>query len=156
MTNDAAPAAPQGRPQLRVNAQYVKDLSFENPGAPATMVQRQNAPEIGLDVNVDIRRVAERSFEVTLHIHAKAEDKGDTLFLVELAYAGVFSMEFQDEEQLNQILMMYCPNLLFPFARQIVASTTSQGGFPPLMLEPIDFSRLYAQHKAGDAEAAHA
>lgn len=148
---DETPAVPASSPQLRVNAQYIKDLSFENPGAPATLRARKDAPNIELDVNIDITRVGDNSYEVALKINAGAKADEDQLFLIELIYAGVFTLETEDREQLEQILMMYCPNLLFPFARQVIASTAAQGGFPPLMLEPIDFTRLYATHKAQEA-----
>lgn len=145
--NSSTDAAQQA-PKLQVNAQYIKDLSFENPGAPGTLRPREEGPKIDLDVNIDISRVADYSYEVALKINAGAKSADETFFLVELVYAGVFTLETEDREQLEPVLMMYCPNLLFPFARQIIATTTSQGGFPPLMLEPIDFSRLYANHKA--------
>ncbi|MET0155223.1 MAG: protein-export chaperone SecB [Rickettsiales bacterium] len=141
------------RPQLRVNAQYVKDLSFENPHAPASLARSESAPKISIDVGVDVRQVADHSFEVTLTIRAGAENaKKEPVFLVELAYAGVFTVDSTDKERRDQLLAMYCPSLLFPFARQIIADAVSQGGFPALMLEPIDFSRLYAKRKPDEEE----
>jgi len=154
----AAPK-PENRPQLRVNAQYIKDLSFENPNAPASLVRPESAPKINIDVGVDVKQIAEFSFEVALRIRAGAENaKQQPVFLVELSYAGVFSIEIDDKEQRDQLLTMYCPSLLFPFARQIIADSVSQGGFPALMLEPIDFSRIYAKRREGEEsdEVGHA
>ena len=143
--------AGEARTQLRVNAQYIKDLSFENPNAPASLVRPDSAPKINLDVGVDVKQIGDNAFEVTLKVHAGAENaKQEPVFLVELAYAGVFTIEASDKEHRDQMLTMYCPTLLFPFARQIIAESVSQGGFPALMLEPIDFSRIYAKHRESE------
>lgn len=154
--SDTATAAANGpqqaqAPRLRINAQYIKDLSFENPNAPGSLRPRDKAPKIDLDVNIDIAKVAEHSYEVALRVKADAKHEEEQLFIAELVYGGVFTLETEDQNQLEQVLMMYCPNLLFPFARQILANAATQGGFPPLMLEPIDFSALYARHKAQHA-----
>lgn len=132
--------------QIVINAQYIKDLSFENPGAPGSLVGNKENPKIDVSVDVQIQKLAESSFEVTLVVSANAGIKDKKLFLVELSYAGIFSINVPEEE-LEPVLMIYCPNMLFPYARRIVSDSVRDGGFPPLMLDPIDFAMLYQQHK---------
>ncbi|HEY2444756.1 MAG TPA: protein-export chaperone SecB [Rhizomicrobium sp.] len=139
------PEGPQVR--MQVVGQYVKDLSFENPGAPMNLTAR---PGIDLGVDLQARRLDAEHFEVELklRVSAKAEDK--TLFLLELAYGGLFLIQNAPEEILQQILLIDGPHILFPFARRIVADVVRDGGMPPLMIEPIDFAGLY---RAKTAEA---
>ena len=141
------PTAAPGAPQLRIQilGQYVKDLSFENPGAPSNMAAR---PQIDLGVDLQARRLDAERFEVELklRVSAKAEDK--SLFLLELAYGGLFMIQNAPEEILQQILLIDGPHLLFPFARRIVADAVRDGGMPPLMIEPIDFASLYRARMA--------
>ena len=136
-------------PNLQIVGQYIKDLSFENPGAPAGLTQR---PEIEFGIDVQARRGDEQHFEVELkmRVHAKGEDR--QLFLLELAYAGLFQVQNVPEEALQPILLIQAPHMLFPFARRIVADVVRDGGMPPLMIEPIDFVALY-QAKMGQAGA---
>lgn len=132
---------PEGTPlRIQIVGQYVKDLSFENPGAPASMAAR---PQIDLGVDLQARRLDAERFEVELklRVNAKAEEK--PLFLLELAYGGLFMIQNAPEEILQQILLIDGPHLLFPFARRIVADAIRDGGMPPLMIEPIDFAALY-------------
>jgi preprotein translocase subunit SecB len=136
----------QAQRQVVINAQYIKDLSFENPGAPSSLVGNKETPKIDVSVDVQIQKLAESSFEVTLVVSANANVNAKKLFLVELSYAGVFSINVPEEE-LEPVLMIYCPNMLFPYARRIVSDSVRDGGFPPLMLDPIDFAMLYQQHK---------
>jgi preprotein translocase subunit SecB len=121
-------------------AQYIKDLSFENPGAPALMSQ---APNIDLGVDLQARRGDAEHFEVELklRVNAKAGDK--TVFLLELAYAGLFRVVGIPEDMLQPLLLIQAPHMLFPFARRIVADVVRDGGMPPLMVDPIDFAALY-------------
>ncbi len=142
---DAA-ADPSTLPQLLVRGQYTKDLSFENPGAPQSLVETGTAPDIQVNVNVNAERVEEDAFEVILSISGEAKSGEKTLFLVELAYAGLFSVSNVPDDQLQPLLLIECPRILFPFARNIVADATREGGFPPLFLQPIDFTQLYLQH----------
>jgi preprotein translocase subunit SecB len=135
-------------PQLNVLAQYIKDLSFENPNAPKSLEPRQQAPEISIEVNVEAKQFTEADFEVGLHIEGKAIESGFVLFQFELAFAGVFRLQNISQQDLHPIVMIECPRLLFPFARQIVADAVRNGGFPPLLLEPIDFVSLYRQRIA--------
>ncbi|MDA5192373.1 protein-export chaperone SecB [Govanella unica] len=141
--------------QVGVLAQYVKDLSFENPGAPASLQKLGEVkPQIDVGVNVNARRVADDRFEVDLQITAKALQDNDPAFLVELLYSGIFAAVNMPDEALQPFLLIECPRILFPFARRIIADVTRDGGFPPLLLEPIDFATLYRQHLAqAQAEA---
>jgi preprotein translocase subunit SecB len=131
----------QAMPNLQVVAQYIKDLSFENPGAPAGLTTAR--PQIDLGVDLQARRGDSEHFEVEmkLRVNAKADDK--PLFLLELAYAGLFRLTNIPDEALQQILLIQAPFMLFPFARRIVADVVRDGGMPPLMIEPIDFVALY-------------
>lgn len=148
----AAPAAENGQaPQLSILTQYVKDLSFESPGAPTSLRAREKAPAININVNVNANPVGEGDYDVVLTLTAKAEDGKDILFNVELVYGGIFRVKGFQQEHLLPVLFIECPRLLFPFARQIVAECTRNGGFPPLMIDPIDFARMFQQRMAEEA-----
>jgi preprotein translocase subunit SecB len=130
-------------PQVGVISQYVKDFSFENPNAPA-VYQWQNQPKIDIQFNIGANQVGEDVHEVVLKIDVRAEaEGGQVAFVVELAYAGLFGLRNVPEEQLQPFLLAEAPRILFPFARRILADAVRDGGFPPLMLEPIDFGGLY-------------
>jgi preprotein translocase subunit SecB len=126
-----------------INMQYVKDLSFENPRAPQVFTSNDRAPQVQVNVDVGARQVAENVYEITLVLNAEAKAGEDTVFVVELTYAGLFTVPPLPQEQLRPLLLIECPRLLFPFARAIVADATRDGGFPPLMINPIDFAALY-------------
>ena len=134
------------QPSLNVLAQYVKDLSFESPGAPNSLRGRDKAPGIAINVNVNANPLSDKQFDVNLTLNAKASFDQEVLFNVELIYGGVFRMKNIPENQLAPLLLVECPRLIFPFARQILASVTQQGGFPPLMMEPVDFNAIYMQN----------
>jgi preprotein translocase subunit SecB len=149
----AAPApgqAPVG-PQLNVLAQYTKDLSFENPNAPKSLGQPPQPPQINIQINVNPNQLSNTDYEVELKLEGKAEVSGSVLFNFELIYAGVFRLQNIPQDQVGPIVMIECPRLLFPFAREIVAGAVIQGGFPPLLLDPVDFVTLYRQ-KVGQAQ----
>ncbi len=148
-----AQGAQQVRPQLGIRSQYVKDLSFENPSAPERPPEAERAPEIQVNVQVEARRLEETTFEVTLQITANARHEGKPVFLTELSYAGLFTFIGIPQEALEIALLVECPRLLFPFARRIVADVTRDGGFPPLLLAPIDFLALYRDRQAQAAQA---
>ena len=139
--NGAAPA-------LNVLAQYVKDLSFESPGAPLTLRPRDKAPNININVNVNANPLSETDFDVVLTLDAKATDGKETLFASELVYGGVFRITGFPQEHMLPLLFIECPRLLFPFARQIIAEATRNGGFPPLMIDPIDFAGMFQKRLA--------
>ncbi len=136
------------QPQVIINAQYIKDLSFESPKSPLSLVNIKTAPKIDLSVDINVQKATENDYEVTLKINAKANNEADNLFVVELLYSGMFSLtNIPDEAQKEQVLLIYCPSLIFPFARRVIADVTRDGGFQPLMINPIDFASLYAQQK---------
>ena len=141
-------AAPQATPQLLVLAQFIKDLSFENPNAPRSLQQTGQQPQINITVNVNANPLSETDVEVLLRLEGKAESGGSVLFNVELTFGGVFRLQNVPQENVHPLLMIECPRLLFPFAREIVATAVRNGGFPPLLLDPIDFVALYQSRVA--------
>ena len=145
--NGAATGA--GAPVIRVLAQYVKDLSFENPGLFSGQ-QGNTAPEIelGIDVRVEPGPPQDHVFAVELRLSAKAKRQESIVFIAELIYVGVFQLQDSRREDMEAILLIECPRLLFPFARRIIADITREGGHPPLMIDPIDFVGLYRQQRA--------
>lgn len=144
--------ADDARPPLIINNQYIKDLSFEAPGVPKIFEQIQSAtPDIGVNVNVQARPLDDTRFEVSLQTRAECKAGGSMAFLVELTYCGVFTVNVA-AEHLRPVLLIECPRLLFPFARHIIANATRDGGFPPLLLGPIDFVSMY-QRQMQDAAA---
>ena len=140
-------------PQLNVLAQYIKDVSFENPNAPKSLQPGQQQPTINIQINVNANNLSEQEFEVTLSVEGKAETAGKVMFSFELAYAGVFRIVNVPQENLHPLVMIECPRLLFPFAREIIATAVRDGGFPPLMLDPVDFVGLYRQNMERQAAA---
>lgn len=145
---EAAKAGNGAQPSLNILAQYVKDLSFESPGAPNSLRGRENAPGININVNVNANPISDTEFDVNLTINAKAGADKDVLFNVELVYGGVFRLNGFPQEHTLPILFIECPRLLFPFARQIIAECTRNGGFPPLMIDPIDFAQMFQARMA--------
>ena len=140
-----APAAPQGQqqPGIHVLGQYIKDLSFENPGAPRSLRQSDKQTQLEVNVNVNAKPQSQSDFEIELKIEGRAVRGDETLFIVEVTYAGLFQLRGVPQEHIQPLVLIECPRLLFPFARQIVADATRQGGFPPLMIDPVDFTALY-------------
>jgi preprotein translocase subunit SecB len=128
---------------LSINGQYVKDLSFENPNPIKNLTPNKDQPEIIVNVDVQATPVAEKSFEVVLSVLAETRRQKERIFLIELSYAGVFTLNNTDKEHVRPLLLIECPRLLFPFARSIIAEITREGGYPPLSLAPIDFADLY-------------
>ena len=139
-------------PSLNALAQYAKDISFENPNAPRSLTPQESGPQISIQVNVNAKQLAETDFEVDLTLEGDAKVGNDVLFAFELTYSGVFRVQNIPQEQVHPIVMIECPRLLFPFARQIVAEAVRNGGFPPLYIDPIDFVGLYRQ-KAAESQA---
>ena len=132
-------------PSLNILAQYIKDLSFENPGAPRSLQAREKAPAININVNVNANPLTDNDFDVVLTLTAEAKDGDKVLFATELVYGGVFRITGFPQEHMLPLLFIECPRLLFPFARQILADMTRNGGFPPLLVDPVDFTQLYRQ-----------
>src|ERR1700689_3300515 len=157
MTNgNGAPPEAALPPQLNVLAQYTKDLSFENPNAPGSLAPQPQQPSINIQINVSANNIAENEFEVTLLVEGKAENSGKVMFSFDLAYAGVFRILNVPKENLHPLVMIECPRLLFPFASGFIATSVSDGGFPPLMLDPVDFVGLSRQNMDPRAAAAQA
>ncbi len=133
-------------PQIQVLAQYVKDLSFENPSAPMSLGGQKPALEVGVDVQA--RGLGVDQYEVMIRVRADAKAATQTVFVCELSYAGVFLLKGIPQENIQPLILIECPRLLFPFARRVVADVTRDGGFPPLLLDPIDFAALYRMQLA--------
>ena len=155
MADNGDGANNEALPQLNVLAQYTKDLSFENPNAPKSLGPQEQGPNINIQVNVNARQLAEGEFEVNLLLEGSALSKETVLFKFELDYAGIFRVRNIPEAELHAVVMIECPRLLFPFARQIIADAVRDGGFPPLFIDPIDFVALYRQRVA-EMQAANA
>ncbi|GAB4171647.1 MAG: protein-export chaperone SecB [Thalassobaculales bacterium] len=141
------PAEQQAAP-IQVLTQYVRDLSFENPNAPESLVADGEQPAVQVSVDVTARRVQDNLFEVALAIGVDAKRGGKPMFLCEVTYAGAFVVQGVAEEHLHPFLLIEGPRLLFPFARAIVNEAVRDGGFPPIMLQPIDFAALYRSRQA--------
>ena len=156
MADETPNAAPEGiqpngadtAPQIGMIAQYVKDLSFENPNAPG-IYQQQVQPQIDVQFHISVAPVADDVHEVSMKIEVRAQGEANaTIFAVELVYAGLFGARNIAPEALSPFLYAEAPRLLFPFARQVISSAVTDGGFPPLLLDPIDFGGLYMQSAA--------
>jgi preprotein translocase subunit SecB len=150
----------QTTPPLVVNIQYVKDLSFEVPGAPHIYSQLKAQPQVSINLDVQARRVQEgqSTYEVSIIIRAEAHDTASqtngqastpppTVFVAELTYAGVFTLAGLPENAIEPVLLVECPRILFPFARNILSDVTRDGGFPPVLLQPIDFVALWQSRR---------
>jgi preprotein translocase subunit SecB len=144
---EALDTQPGGTPQIQVLAQYVKDLSFENPAAPMSLQPGQK-PALEVGVDVQARGLGVDQYEVLIRVRADAKAASQTVFVCELSFAGVFLLKGIPQENVQPLLLIECPRLLFPFARRVVADVTRDGGFPPLMLDPIDFAALYRMQMA--------
>lgn len=154
--DNGAAAAQGGAPSLSVLTQYVKDLSFENPNSPNSLLPKEKQPEISININVNANPLSETDFEVVLHLEAKAGQGKDMMFNCDLTYGGIFRLTNIPEEAKHAAVLIECPRMLFPFARQIVSDATRNGGFPPLMIDPVDFARLYQTRMAAAQKEAEA
>jgi len=140
--------AADATPGVRVLAQFIRDLSFENPRAPESLRTNLVQPQIDLNVEMNARVRPDGLFEVDLKLTATAHNEGQPNFQVELLYGGLFQIGGVAEADLEPVLLIECPRFLFPFARRIIADVTADGGFPPFMLDPIDFAAVYAARRA--------
>jgi preprotein translocase subunit SecB len=151
---DPAASIPAGSVAVSVITQYLKDLSFESPRAPEVFRQSaQQPPKVQVNVDVKARTVGQDHYEVVLILNAEAKINDAVAFVVEAEYAGLFAVQGLTQEQMGPFLLIECPRLLFPFLRQIVSDATRNGGFPPLMISPIDFLALYRRQARAAAEA---
>lgn len=154
--------APQG-PQISLQKIYLKDASFESPKAPLIFQNNDWQPEVNLQVNTETAPLDDNTFEVNLTLTASALQGEETVYLVEIKQAGVFTLQgFDDKQQLQQVLATFCPSNLFPYAREAISGLVEKGGFPQLLLQPINFDALYQQHlqklqatEQADTEVAH-
>ncbi len=135
----------EARPQLSITAQYIKDLSFENPNAPQSLAPPHEQPQIDIGVKVESKPLAPMNYEVSLHFNVTAKQDSSTLFVVELDYGAVCALQNVPEENVEAVCMVECARLIFPFARRVIADATRDGGFPPMLIGPIDFATLYRQ-----------
>ena len=131
--------------RILVHTQYIKDLSFENPNAPRILMEGSTQPDVEITVNVGAQLFHENQYEVSLSLAAKASSEETTLFLVDLTYAGLVTPEGANTDEINPLIMIEAPRLLFPFARAIISDATRDGGFMPLNIQPVDFVAVY-QH----------
>lgn len=138
--SDEAARAPR---QIVVHAQYIKDVSFENPNAPDILINPPSQPDVEIGVNVGARGLNSEQYEVLLSLSARAKTEDKSLFLAELTYAAIVSAPGTDREELNPLIMIEAPRLMFPFARAIISDMTRDGGFMPLSIQPIDFVAVY-------------
>lgn len=151
-TPDQAAGAALGQ-QLIINAQYIKDLSFENPRAPQSLMQQAAPPSVEINIDVKAQSIGPDAYEVVLTLKASASVQNDTLFLIELTYGAIATIRNVPPQIMPQIVLVETPRLMFPFARNIIAETTRDGGFPPLMINPVDFAELLRRNQAaGGAE----
>jgi preprotein translocase subunit SecB len=140
-------------PSINAMVQYIKDFSFENPNAPRSLGPQEKAPNIAIQVNVNAKQIAETDFEVNILLEGSAEADPGVLFKFDLDYAGLFRLNNIAPGDMHPVVMIECPRLLFPFARQIVAEAVRSGGFPPLYIDPIDFAALYRKRLTDMAAA---
>ena len=150
-TTGDAPQAQNGQdsgPGIRILAQYVRDFSFENPNAPESLRADGAQPNIDMNVEMSARSREDGLFEVDLKLSAKAVRGETAIFVVELVFGGLFAIEGVSAEDLEPVLLIECPRFLFPFARRLIADVTSEGGYPPFLIDPIDFAGVYAARKA--------
>lgn len=152
--NNAAEAGESTQPQINVLGQYIKDLSFENPSAPRSL-RTTAKPGIQINFNVQAQPMGEELFEVSLTLEANAQAEDEVIYKLELVYAGGFRLHNLPREAIQPVLFIECPALLFPFVRRLVADMTREGGFPPLLIDPIDFASLYRQRMMQSQSAAN-
>src|SRR5271154_2710906 len=153
-TEGAAPAQPNQEngavapPGIRILAQYIRDLSFENPRAPDSLRATGVQPQIELGVEMNARQRNDDLFEVDMKLTATAQNDGGPVFQIELLYGGLFEILGVSPQDMEPVLLIECPRFLFPFARRVISDLTADGGFPPFMLDPIDFAGVYAARRA--------
>lgn len=143
---DQASQGAQEGPRVNVIGQYIKDLSFENPNAPQSFQEPGDNPNLQLNFNVSANRIGEDTYEVTLHFEGEAKTEETGIYQLDLVYAGIFRVQNFPQERLRPLLFIDCPATLFPFVRRLIADLTREGGYPPLLIDPIDFAALYRRN----------
>lgn len=135
-------------PSIQVIGQYLKDLSFESPKAPVSLKSPGENPNLHIDINVNITKLGENEYESAIQLKSHASNDDGTIYMLEVVYAGAFQIKNLPEDALEPVLLINCPTILYPFLRRIISEMTQEGGFPPLLLDPIDFATLYKQRKS--------
>lgn len=133
--------------QAQIVGQYIKDLSFENPSVGRPIKDKDEQPNLEVQINVNAKHLSDNHFESAIEFKALAANSSGTIYDLELIYAGLFRVKNIPEDSLDVFLLVHCPTLVFPFLRRLVADITREGGFPPLFLDPVDFGALYAHNK---------
>ena len=151
--NPEAGAGPEGEPQAAAIAQYIKDLSVESPNSPQVF-QWQTQPQVDVQFNINVDRIADEVHEIVLRINVSAKSDQGPHFLVDLSYAGLFGLRNFPDEALGPFMLVDAPQLIFPFARQVIAEAVQNTGFPPLLLEPIDFGRAFVAQMEAQSDNA--
>lgn len=146
--------AQQAAVQAQVVGQYIKDLSFENPNVGKLLGPKGDGPNIKVEVHVDATKVGDEVYESAINFKATAANKEMTFYDLEIVYAGLFRLQNIPEQALEPFLLINCPTLIFPFLRRIIADVTREGGFPPLLMDPIDFAQLFMRRQKEIAAAA--
>jgi preprotein translocase subunit SecB len=141
--------ATDGGPQIkaRVLAQYIKDLSFENPNVHRLFENPGSSPNLQIEVNVNVAKMKDKVFESAIEFKAQASNDGGVVYDLELSYAGLFEIDSMPDQMVEPFLLVNCPTLIFPYLRRLVQDLTREGGFPPLVLDPIDFGGLYVSRQ---------
>lgn len=151
-TPDTTPATDaNAKPSMALRAQYIKDLSFENPRAPASLFGLKEAPQMEVSINLGAQKLDENVVELAMQISVRAIAEKTTIFLTDIVYAGVLELRNIPENQQEQAIFIAGAQLVYPFARRVVADVTRDGGFPSLQLEPIDFAQMYAERRNRNA-----
>ena len=145
---EATPEGAEGQSGIRILAQFVRDFSFENPLAPDSLRAGAAQPAIDMGVEMNARGRPDGLFEVDLKLSARALREEQAVFHVEVVYGGLFHIEGVAEADLEPVLLIECPRFLFPYARRLISDVTAEGGFPPFLIDPIDFAGVYAARKA--------
>lgn len=153
LDGQALPNGADTSPGIRILAQFIRDLSFENPRAPESLRAGAAQPQIELGVEMNARGRDDGLYEVDLKLSATAQRDNEAVFHIELLYGGLFQIQGIPDADLEPVLLIECPRFMFPFARRIIADLTSEGGFPPFMLDPIDFAGVYVARQAQAAGA---
>ena len=152
-SNGAANGQQQSQAQLSLQKVYVKDVSFEAPGAPQIFQVQANQPNVELNLSQRVTQLGESAFEVVLSVTATCKIEDKTAYLAEVHQAGIFGLSGFDQAGRDAVLQTYCPNVLFPYARQVVSDLVQNGGFPPFFLQPINFEALYAEQQRRRTDA---
>lgn len=144
---DTSKEAPANAPGIALKGQYIKDVSFENPRAPQSLLTLREPPSIDISIDLNAQRLQDNLFELVIRISVRAIHEKNTVFLTDLSYGGLFEVNAPEGADFERIVLVECAFLLFPFARRVISDLTRDGGFPPLQLDPIDFFGLYQQNK---------